>query len=438
MISDVPLQDGRTYFFRLVAVNKAGLSSTTSSNGVVIDRTAPNSGLVVAHYVFPRNYDRNKNEVPGSYFVVSWSGFTDSESGIKQMSWAVGADPLELIQNDGDLYTEVIADDSVGGVFIDNQTLVGNNTYFVCMRATNGAGLHRTDCSPGMFIILGKFSAGVVSDGPTTSASDIDFQLDDKAIWAHWNGFKDPVFGIRGYDWCIRDEPPDPSVTDVCKWPFVEVYHLKTSANRFFNLTLEHGKKYYVIVRAENNRGEHVTSLSDGVVVDRTPPVGKSLQVSPTTGKGTLYVTTPSSPVVTWSLDDPESGMSHFLLGVGSFPFQDDLLGFRRVDSLSRSIDLDLFNFTLYEGLTFHVTVTGVNMLGLETTLTTQQVVVDWTPPESGDVVDGNVTSPISHEYVDVDYQLEKGVLSAHWSGFQDVESGIVEYRWCIGTAQGM
>ena len=438
VISDIPLQDGRTYFFRLVAVNKAGLSSTTSSNGVVIDRTAPSSGLVAAHYVFPRNYDRNKNEVPGSYFVVSWSGFTDSESGIKQMSWAVGANPLELIQNGGDVYTEVMADDSVGGVFIDNQTLIGNNTYFVCIRATNGAGLHRTDCSPGMFIILGKFIAGAVSDGPITSASDIDFQLDDKAIWAHWKGFKDPTFGIRGYDWCIRDQPPDPSLTDVCKWPFVEVHHLKTSANRFFNLTLEHGKKYYVTVKAENNRGEHVSSSSDGVVVDRTPPVGKSLQISPTTGKGALYVTTPSSPVVTWSIDDPESGMSHFLLGVGSFPFQDDLLEFRRVDSLSRSIDLDLLNFTLHEGLTFHVTVTGVNMLGLETTLTSQQIVVDWTPPESGDVVDGNVTSPISQEYVDVDYQHEKGVLSAHWSGFQDVESGIVEYHWCIGTAQGM
>ena len=438
VISDVPLQDGRTYFLRLFTVNKAGLSSITSSNGVVIDRTAPNSGIVAAHYVLPKNYDRNKNEVPGSYFVVSWSGFTDPESGIKQISWAVGANPLQLIQNGGDLYTEVIADDSVGGVFIDNQTLVGNTTYFICIRAKNGAGLHKTDCSPGMLVILGKFSAGVVSDGPITSANDIDFQLDDKAIWAHWNGFKDPVFGIRGYDWCIRDQPPNSSVSDVCKWPFVEVHHLETSANRFYNLTLEHGKKYYVTVRAENNRGEHVSSSSDGVVVDRTPPEGKSLQISPTTGTGTLYVTTPSSPVVTWLIDDPESGMSHFLVGVGSFPFQDDLLGFERVDRLSHSIDLDLFNVTLHEGLTFHVTVTGVNMLGLETTLTSQQVVVDWTPPEPGNVVDGNVTSPISHEYVDVDYQREEGVLSAHWSGFQDVESGIVEYHWCIGTAQGM
>ena len=437
VVSDVPLTLGRTYFLRLFALNKAGLSSITSSNGVVIDHTAPNPGTITAHYVFPSNYDRNKNEVPGSYFVVSWTGFTDPESGIKQTSWAVGANPQELIQNGGDLYTEVIADDSVGGVFIDNQTLVGNRTYFVCIRVTNGAGLHRTDCSPGMLVILGKFSAGVVSDGPITSANDIDFQLDDRAIWAHWNGFKDPVFGIRGYDWCIRDQPPDPSGSDVSKWPFTEVHHLKTSANRFHNLTLKHGKKYYVTVRAENSRGEHVSSSSDGVVVDRTPPVGKSVQISPVTGKGTLYVTTPSAPVVMWSIDDPESGISHFLVGVGSFPFQDDLLGFQRVDSLSRSIDLDLLNFTLNEGLTFHVTVTGINMLGLETTLTSQQVVVDWTPPESGDVVDGNLTSSISQEYVDIDYQREKGVLSAHWSGFQDAESGVVEYHWCVGTAQG-
>ncbi|KAJ7389340.1 hypothetical protein OS493_032197 [Desmophyllum pertusum] len=437
LISDVPLKLGRTYFLRLFAVNKASLSSITSSNGVVIDRTAPNPGTVTAQYVFPRNYDRNNNEVPGSFFMVAWTGFTDPESGIKQTSWTVGANPQVLKQNSGDLYTEVVADDSIGGVVIDNQTLVGNQTYFVCIRATNGAGLHRTDCSPGILVILGKFSAGAVSDGPILSANDVDFQLDDKAIWAHWSGFKDPVFGISRYDWCIRDQPPNPSGSDLCKWPFVEARHLKTATNRFHNLTLAHGKKYYVTVRAENSRGEHISSSSDGVVVDRTPPVGKSLQISPTTGKGILYVTTPSSPVVTWSIDDAESGISHFLIGVGSFPFQDDLLGFQRIDGLSRSIDLDVLNFTLHEGLIFHVTVTGVNMLGLKTTMTSQQVVVDWTPPESGDVVDGNLTSPVSQEFIDVDYQREGGVLSAHWSGFQDTESGVVEYHWCVGTAQG-
>ena len=436
-IANVPLELGTTYFLSLFTVNKAGLSSRTASNGVVIDRTPPNHGTVIAQYVFPKNYDRNRNDVPGSSFVVTWTGFTDPESGIKIMSWAVGKDEEAVKNLAGDLYAEVVTDDSVGGIVIENQTLVGNETYFACIRARNGAGLDTTDCSLGMLVVLGKFSPGVVNDGPAASASDIDFQLDDRTIWVHWDGFKDPVFGISRYDWCIRDQPPNPSGSDVCKWPFTEVLHLKTSAHRFYNLTLLHGKKYYVTVKAENSRGESVSSSSDGVVVDRTPPIGKAVQVSPASGKQTLYVTSPSAPVVTWSMDDPESGMSHFLVGVGSFPFQDDLLTFHRVDSLSRSLDLDLINFTLYEGLIFYVTVTGVNMLGLETSITSQQVVVDWTPPESGEIADGNFTSPITQRFVDVDYQTEKGILSAHWHGFQDAESDVVEYSWCIGTTQG-
>ena len=113
------------------------------------------------------------------------------------------------------------------------------------MRVTNGAGLHKTDCSPGMLVMLDRLSAGVVRDGPITSAQDIDFQLDDKAIWAHWSGFKDPVYGISRYDWCIRDQPPNSSAPDLCRWPFTEVSHVKTKASRFYNLTLSHGIRYF-------------------------------------------------------------------------------------------------------------------------------------------------------------------------------------------------
>ena len=182
---------------------------------------------------------------------------------------------LKLKRADSDRYTKVVPKESIGGVIIRNQTLWGNNTYFVCVRVTNGAGLHKTDCSTGMLIILGQLSAGVVSDGPITSADDIDFQLDDKAIWAHWDGFEDPVYDIQGYNWCIRDHPPSLSGSDICKWTFTEVAHLKTSASRFHNLTLLHGNKYFVTVKAENTRGNTIMSSSDGVVIDRTPPIGK-------------------------------------------------------------------------------------------------------------------------------------------------------------------
>ena len=436
-VSSFSFRHGITCFLNIFVVNKAGLSSKSSSNAIIIDRSPPNSGIVAAYYAFPRNYNQSWNEVPNSFFTVTWTGFADPESGIEKTRWAVGTNCQKLKQDGVDMYTEVVADDSVGGTIIGNQTLVGNKTYFVSVRVTNGAGLSRTDCSPGILVVLGKLSAGVVSDGPMTSANDIDFQLDDKAIWAHWRDFKDPVFGIARYDWCIRDLPPNPTGSDSCAWPYMEVHNLKTKASRFYNLTLSHGKKYYVSVRAENTRGDIVMSCSDGVLVDRTPPIGKSLQISPSSGKETLFLPSPSPPVVTWSIDDPESGISHFLVSVGSFPFQSDLLSNQRVDSLRRSLDLDQVNFTLYEGLRFYVTVTGVNMLGLETILTSKQIVVDWTPPESGKILDGNRTLPRTGIFIDSEYQKENRMLFARWSGIQDNESDVIEYQWCIGRAQG-
>ena len=276
-----------------------------------------------------------------------------------------------------------------------------------------------------------------MSDGPITSADDIDFQLDDKAIWAHWDGFEDPVYDIQGYNWCIREHPPSFSGSDICKWTFTEVAHLKTSASRFHNLTLLHGNKYFVTVKAENTRGNTMMSSSDGVVIDRTPPIGKAIKISPSSGKDTLFITSQSAPIVTWSIDDPESGISHFTIAIGSLPFQDDLLSIQHVDRLGHSIDLNLANFTVYEGLSFFVTVTGVNMLGLETSLVSQEVVVDWTSPSVGSIMEGKLTDQLSQAIIHNDDQREEATLFCHWSRFQDSESDVTEYRWCLGTSQG-
>ena len=436
-ISSVSFQQGSTCFLNIFAINNGGLSSKSSSSAIIIDRSAPNPGTVDVHHAFPLYYDRSKNKVPNSSIAVTWTGFTDQESGIKTTSWGIGKDCDKIKQGDRALYTEVVDGDSVGGVIIENQTLVENETYCVCIRVQNGAGLSKTDCSPEILVVLGELSGGVISDGPMMSANDIDFQLDDSVIWAHWHGFKDPVFDISSYHWCIGDLPPNPSRLESCAWPFMEVPHLETKVSRFYNLTLLHGKRYYVTVKAENTRGDTVTSSSDGVVIDRTPPIARSIQISPSLGKETLFLTSPSAPVVTWSIDDSESGIRHFLVSVGSFPFQSDLLATRYVDSLSRSVDLEQENFTLYEGLTFYVTITGVNMLGLETVVTSQQVVVDWTPSEAGNIVDGIRTARMADVFIHSQYQSDKGILLAHWREVHDSESGVEEYHWCIGTTPG-
>lgn len=54
--------------------------------------------------------------------------------------------------------------------------------------------------------------------------------------------------------------------------------------------------------------------------------------------------------------------------------------------------------------------------------------VLDSSPPDIGVVLDG----PPS-DAGDVDYWTD-WVLAAHWAGFGDPHSGVVEYWWAIGT----
>lgn len=42
---------------------------------------------------------------------------------------------------------------------------MGNKIYFVVVWVINGVGLFRIECFLGIFVILGKFFVGVVSDG---------------------------------------------------------------------------------------------------------------------------------------------------------------------------------------------------------------------------------------------------------------------------------
>jgi uncharacterized membrane protein YgdD (TMEM256/DUF423 family) len=56
-------------------------------------------------------------------------------------------------------------------------------------------------------------------------------------------------------------------------------------------------------------------------------------------------------------------------------------------------------------------------------------IYVDGTPPTAGSAADG--------PGADVDFQTSATTVSANWSGFIDVESGIAGYRWAIGTTPG-
>ena len=71
-----------------------------------------------------------------------------------------------------------------------------------------------------------------------------------------------------------------------------------------------------------------------------------------------------------------------------------------------------------------------MNRAGLVGVASSLPYLLDSSPPEVGVVYDG--ATPLSDE----DYLTEEGVVRAHWRGFADPHSEIVEYWWAIGTCQ--
>ena len=302
-----------------------------------------------------------------------------------------------------------------------------NTSYYVCIRAINGAGLSTTSCSNKIFVKLGKLTAGVVYDGPVDQ--DIDFQLDDKAVWLHWTGFKGPVYGLKHYAWCYG---PVTLADDLnCTSSLTRVDPpLKTSTHQFHNISLFPGQRYGVEVQASNQKGQSVSALSDGFTVDRTRPLAGGFKVGGSRGTKIIYVFDVTPPIISWTMNEQESVMKEYHFGIGRLPKTDDLYSFTKLVGSQHSINLAEINFDFIHGSSFYITVIGVNVLGLETSMTSPQVIIDWLPPAPGVVRDGNDTS-------DVDFQVDTNHVSATWSEFLDLESGVVEYMFCVGTAPG-
>ena len=79
-------------------------------------------------------------------------------------------------------------------------------------------------------------------------------------------------------------------------------------------------------------------------------------------------------------------------------------------------------------GQRYYFTVKATNGAGVETSLTSDGVTVDETPPISGTVVDGMI--------LDLDYVSGEDDISAHWLDFVDLESGIESYEVALCDAR--
>ncbi|XP_065839867.1 uncharacterized protein [Oscarella lobularis] len=391
------LVNGGKYFVSVIGYNNGGLQVASVSSGVVVDVTAPSPASVSIRLTWP--------SVPTG-IVASWEDFIDVESDIWYYKWAIGT---EQCGTQTQAYVNVGGNTSASTYDVE---FASGLSYYASVVARNRAGLSSQSCSDGVLYDNSPPVTGAVRDGD--GIVDIDYQSFGDSFSINW----DPFVEIHSeLDQCsVGIGSTDGGSADIHN--FTPVL-LEETSHQFSSLSLQHGFKYYGLVRCNNTKGLSATASSDGMTIDLTPPIPGEVRTR-------AFQVSLDTINVTWtSFTDNESSIEGYSWSISSGrALQQDVLNFTdvKLNTLASAVGL-----TLKDKETYFVSVRAVNFAGLSSVSSSTGLLIDTSPPLAGRVYDGMDGDDVDFWYSDVGFW-------SHWSEFVDEESGVVSYRWLIGT----
>ena len=355
--SDIDLKPGVRYYVTVRATTLSGRTSNKSSNGFIIDRTAPTAGNVkVTHKIL----DQKLNKVD---YALTWDGFKDSETGIHGYQFCLG-------------YIEDVCSTPLTSAGSERQGTVQhfvpadlNTPFYGIVIATNNAGLKTTVSSDAIKIDFSPPTAGTVIDGVD---KDLNFINDSVALVTTWSGFADKESGIEKCRLSVVEEGTT--------GPFLVLRKtVNASGSVRHTFIIIPGRRYISTVECRNPDSFKTAVSSDGAICDNTPPIAGAIFHGTYQNPDIRYQVSTKVLEVYWSPGrDPESGVKEYLVSVGTGSGGDDVRGFV---SVGLATDAKIVNLTLNSGSTYYVTLAVVNNAGLRTQVSSSGVRVDQSPP---------------------------------------------------------
>lgn len=381
------LTSGTTYYASVRArntLNRPGFAG--SSDGIVVDLTPPPA---------PSVSDAGAWSASATHLSANWT-CSDPESGIVEYKYAVGTTPHG---------TQVLGWTSAGtatSASIGPVSLTDGGTYYVSVKATNGAGATGPDgTTDGIRIDLTPPTRPFVTD-------DGNYTTDATRLHAVWSA-SDPQSGIVLYEYSIGTSA---GATDTLGWTSAGT---STEAT-ITGLSLEGGVRYYINVRATNAAGSRSeVGSADGIYVEATPP---TTPVVTDSGQFTQSTTTISA---TWTSEDPETGVAKYEYCIGTQPGLDDLVPWT---DMATQTGMQRTDLTLVQGATYYVSVRATNGIGLVSEVgSSDGITVDTTAPGIPTVTSSTYSSSTTELQVSLECV--------------DAESGIASYECAVGTTPG-
>ncbi|XP_078696304.1 uncharacterized protein LOC144924691 isoform X1 [Branchiostoma floridae x Branchiostoma belcheri] len=425
-LPDLKLDHGRRYHICLHA-NKTVLQFETfdqtlsevdaCSNGITVDLTPPAPGQVWV------NRRDQAFQTSTSELYVYWDSFVDVEehgvsshhSGIQKYELAIGS-------SHGGVDIRDFADQGVANMAaVHNLRLQHGHTYYVTIRATDYVGFTVTSVSQGVTIDV---TVPMVTDVKINVGGR--YHLSTSSVTARWDGvFLDPESGISHYEWSVGSGPGHADIM-----AFTRTESEEAVSDPALDLQLQEGHVYYVSVKAYNGAGLSVIAVSWPTVVDSSPPEpGVVYDGVPSMGhQDADFQTELDTLQVRWEgFHDAHSAILGYEWIVGTCPGCDDVMEAEHVGLITA---VSASHLGLVSGKKYYVTVTASNAADLCTSVCSDGVIIDNSPPAPGVVYDGVEDS-------DCRFQASRTTFGAHWFGFHDPHSGLSHYEWRAGTTPG-
>ena len=467
------LRQGQRYYTTVRAISPLGITTTSISDGFVVDLTPPNVGVILDGLQY---HDMRAQSNTSSY-SARWFGFNDPESGIHHYEVAVtptSSPPDKSSYSDVGIRLKTT---------LNGLNLTQGQTYYAHIVAVNTAGLRSENVvssgrvidttkpsgvqcvAYGMEILANPSFEGVA--GPSTPCSMVTagtateewttLDLSYRAVLsssANFDPFGDgctSVYFVGTISQMFSTTPGTSYVLSLALRRFISedsehtaIFQARVTAPGMQHIVtiatvVDSWQRFEFVFEAGEPRSEVVLStLNDqyGLVVDEFSVRSCTSEVelvssdviaqrwSGVVSVSQEYISMTTTRLYTnWNIRDSESGVREYLWAIGTVPGGEQLQRYTSTGNTRHGISRNLY---LTHGTRVYVSVLAWNYAGLERVVYSDPYVVDFTPPTVG----GGVLDGMGDE--DVQYQ-SSAVVAASWGGIADLDSGISFCRWAVG-----
>ncbi|XP_046345841.2 uncharacterized protein LOC124126446 [Haliotis rufescens] len=312
--------EGIKYHVTVTACNKAGLCSSATSDGVILDQSPPVPGSVM-----DGTLDRDSQyQASRTFLGCKWHGFQDAQSGLDFYEWRLGTTP----GGDDILTPRYAALEEVAFLTLTNTTTMPTGREMFCtVRVYDKAGLFSESTSNGFIIDDSAPEVVKIPGIEGGQGSLVAMTLISRST-------------VR-VSWEVKDEES-----------FIERQYISISSHQFgefdaslkalpgllreftySQINLHDGSRYRIKVSSCNMAGLCSTSDTGEILLDGSIPTTGALAVETNhaarlTRHHSNYMTwTPTSLCLAWlGFADLHSGIDHYRVTVGSKPFTADFL----------------------------------------------------------------------------------------------------------------